>query len=1222
MSITPAPLWAQRGPTPVESAADFTPDFNLLGHQAHDPLMRKFATGKWQTPQWGPFDAKDPILDQDPFFMRSQSYGAAFSHPNGEGTAFRHDSGGLEIHLPGTKQSLKIRQPLAPLFEIQNFLVMQATDPALFSSKVSNPEYRGEGLFFIDKRYIYTELRKSSGHRPVPVFFLPLEGTGWTGKIQHVAVGPVTTFAFRTENGEQSTLDLTQITQLSQLLHNHVVITTLIAMKNDIALVRQIRAQYLAQGNLQELPFVYPPRGSTAAFGTMVAGVDLDNPGKGLFPLKGAGSSWNLDILPKAHALDLLTPDILSRLLIVASVTGTAFVTGWVAQYTILRKRMLERRAYIESKEDQVASQEGKPVRDRSGAWYKVKREFKETIDVFSHGLASLSSGFGVGLGFMLEYGADRLLGRQGSNGMVRWFLEKTFLYGRKANELIGANWSTFFLGVVILGGIDTISVGLQLLFVSPIFFPWVGHLISPEKEEQARHEFSGKDAETNNNVTSELMRNLTGYFVSGAYSYSSSQRMVLLEIVRPEVERQMSIEGKDIFDPKFKKEFEARIETRLELMLVERGLPTNAEFLFSGPSLTRGIAHLMGYKVNRRRLYESKDFKRADGSTIADEKELELFKDKKALERKVSQRVDALMEAAKQYPENKVETERFLKAAQSYKDSLVVQLEKAYDNESFVLENARWGLIRHSLKRAQGAAMELLAQDPNNAHLKAAVDILKETRNKYQVFWRIAKNPLRTVNAIKEYREIAEMLSILSREDDVVGTGVKYLDLWDAAKTQPEGALIAGRMFRQAFFGRIQDHPEFLKPTAESAGKYLPSAREKAAELIAAAPGELGYDEFDKEVVALEIVKTQVLADQKKVTAQGWQPPKQDMLEQAQRENAHREALTKVLEATGGQVEPSPLVEQALAAGNIEAVKGSMERVVSDAEQELLQNPQVFNIYREAYRQALADQVGLVVRSPEQSELVKKTMDLADKEVQVNQEKNPGWAEYMKHLDEIGKARFLTHQYADSFLSKYAELTVSNSSSVSLTSPEQPGFFQKARQLPIANKDTWYGRTIRTVLRALESPMDQTAYRPGLNNWARRNIPWYQDGKTTVVTNFRLMWTAMTIGYLVQYNIWQVKFGWPVYLFFFWVSGLTSIVHYWTDRLMMNMGVRPMQTTWGKVKYSLLYTWLTYPTYLPFFFFVKDFQTFWKAYVTSPLQSYLVSPVVSACEKLLSAIF
>src|SRR5690606_36709949 len=161
--------------------------------------------------------------------------------------------------------------------------------------------------------------------------------------------------------------------------------------------------------------------------------------------------------------------------------------------------------------------------------------------------------------------------------------------------------------------------------------------------------------------------------------SYSANQRNILLEIVRPEVERQMALEGKDFNDPRFLGEYNHRIETRLELMLVERGLPTNKEFLFSGPSLMRSIAHLMGYKVDREKLYQSRDFKPdMDLSGIPENERRELLQ-KAERERRISSQIDRLLREAAQFPENATEYEQLKRSAETFKTALVRNLEAQF---------------------------------------------------------------------------------------------------------------------------------------------------------------------------------------------------------------------------------------------------------------------------------------------------------------------------------------------------------------------------------------------------------------------------------------------------------------------------------------------------------------------------------------------------------------
>lgn len=1240
--VTPAPYFAKASrPT----AEPFTPDFNFTELQERDSLFKEFAEETWAPPQWGPFDVNDLVLDQDPYFMRSQRYVQAFSHAEGEGTAYQLGNGHIDVLLKGTHHALRINQPFAPLFELENYLFFKVTDPKLFTSRAQNDADVGEGVFFLDKRLVYTELRKSSDVRPVPIFFLPLEGRGWTEHIEVALFEPMTVVAMQNAQGEHQTFDIKLIDQLAHLLKGNVTIATITTLKSEQQISMKIREQFLRKQQV-ELPFVWLPRGSTAAFGTYVTGVNLDQPAKSLHRLAGLNSWGDLSLMPKAHAADLLSADVMTRLLIVGGMTSAVYITGVLAQMTILKDRMLERRAYIEAKEDEVARKEGQPLKDRTGTFFKVKRVFKESIDVFSHGLATLSSAPGTLFGYLLEYGADRFLGSKGRspNALIRRFLKNTFLYSRLQNERIACNWNSFMLGVLILGGIDTFFVGVQLLYVSPFFFPLVAGLFGDEMKEKISKEMSGGDENINNVVTSEILRNFAGYFVSGAYAYSSKQRQVFLEIVRPEVEAQMRREGKDFKSSQYNKEYERRIEARLELVLVERGLPSNKEFLFSGPSFIRSAAHLMGYEIPREELYESRDWIQASGKKFVTEEDKRKFVELRQWRKKKVDELENFLRDANQYPENKGEIDRITKDIDKFKAATLRRMEAEEDHEAFVLEKARWGILSHVLKRALDATIELATVHPGDQRIAAAVEILRETKDKYHTVLNVLKQPWKARQHLREGKQVRKMLTVLSYEGDIVGSAVRYLDLWDAAKENPEAATIAARQYRQALFAVIEAKPGYLKPGAEDLAKHLPEATLQAEEELRKAPTEVGYNETDRDLIALEIVKQKVEAEKQAVADSAWTEPKQGLLEKFQRAQAHRRAMARVEEEFGTVVDMDTGLEMALASGDANMVLANAKNIPGSlSERALVERPEIRQAYKEAYREELAKIVNLKILPPEESELVRKAMAEADSDITQNMERNNGWRHYFDQLDEVGQVRFLTHQYADAFLAKYVEMTVSNSTVVGLTSPEQPGqlqkwryklfgkkiettepnvgFFKKLKSAFVPSTESRFGRAINLALRAIESPMDNTAYRPGLSKWLRRNIPWYQDVKTELSIQARTFVGYLAVAYWVQYYIWQVKFTFPVAVFFFMASGITAILSFWLDRLMMNMGYRPMNTVWDKVKYSILYSWLTYPSYLPFFFFVRDFEKWWNANITAPLAS-AGSAIMKSCEKLLGSIF
>lgn len=1171
---------------------------------AGDPIWDEFVKAPFNPPKMGPFDPKDPVLDVDPYFMRSQNWSqvAAFS---GDGFTAHTQNGGVLIQAPGQSRALFVKQDLRPAFETEDFAFFQ-TSKKTFEDKAADKEAYGEGLFFIDKRDFKSEAQMSHRDpRPIPVFFFPLNGQGWTEKLHATSVlTPGEIIALRNATGNSITIELEDIYELAKLLHNNVGYSIIFTLKTSGA---QLTAEHFnnwkknANGPL-ELPMAYPARGSTAAFGTFFTGLDLDNPSKSLFDI--AQNNWfTRELFPTAHASDLLSPDVLGRLLVIAGITGTTLIASIFAKYTILKEPMLDRREYIEAKQDDARRRNDLPPIDRSGVGYKVKREIKEWVDVFSHGLATVSAGFGTTAGFLIEYGADRILGKQATaqNGLVRRFLNYTFLYGRKQNEFIAANWNSFILGVMVLGGIDTAFVALQLLFVSPYFFPWVASGMGDDIHSRVVEQFSGKDSENNNVITSEILRNLGSYFVSGAYSYSSSQRQALLEIVRPNIEKEMRGEGKDPQVAENHDELMRRIEVRIDNMLVERGLPSRKEFLFSGPSVFRSLMGLMGYKIDKKALAKKEMIKK--GMNPEDPAMKKELKRRAEAQTNINVRIEIVKEELQKegWDLNTKDKEQQKKIGQE------IAKRAAAETNSYLLEQSRQGILSQILKNALLAAKQMAADNPGDPVCSSAVAMLEEVRNDYHILSRIIANPLKAKEAIQKGIKVRKMLTLLSYDGTLLTTAVKHVDAWDPENRDPAGATVAARLFRQSLYSIVQDKDYLLMPSEAQVEKHREAAEQMADQQIAEAKAKgLGDEEpMEKSILTLEATKKLIAAEDGEKATAAWKPAKQGLVERLQARLADKRAKARV--------------QEKLIFAGVPNGESSEDYTFEQRQAD----------YREFYAEELGKIVGLSTLPKEQSDVVRSAMKDAEEQVQKNLEENPGFKRYYDSLSQMEQLQFLAHQYADTYLARYVEKTVSNSDYVSLTSPEQPGVFQKLRQTSFVEGDGLLAKTVRLTLRGVESMMDNSAYRPGLVNWARRNIPWFQDVKSDISLSWRAQWTALTVGYLVQFHLWQVKMDWSTYMFFFWTSGIVGVLHWWLDRLMINMGIRPMHDLTSKLKYSVVYSWLTYPAYIPFFFFYPGFDKAVAEYVYEPAKNHVIAPsvsavqtVVSSCERLLQGLF
>jgi thioesterase domain-containing protein len=505
----------------------------------------------------------------------------------------------------------------------------------------------------------------------------------------------------------------------------------------------------------------------------------------------------------------------------------------------------------------------------------------------------------------------------------------------------------------------------------------------------------------------------------------------------------------------------------------------------------------------------------------------------------------------------------------------------KSQIEDTFLFESARWGIIGHVLKMAQQNAQSFSNIYPDNLDAKVAVEILKKSTDDFHAIYQIMKNPLNAGQALKDGYRVRKMLTLLSYEGPVIGDTVKYVDYWPEAKSNPKAAQMAGRIFRQSLFAVANNKPYYLAPDEAFLKANIDQARAEAEKELSAADPSIGFTDVDREILALEKVKALYEKSEAEKMAAAWKPESGDFVEKFQHQMAARRA---------------------------EARSSTREE------------------YQEAYREELAKIVGLHVQPIDQSPLVRKAVETARESISANLQSSAGWQKYLAGLDEEGQFQFLTQQYADAFLASYLNLTLGNSQYTGLTSNEQPGRFQRARIALTGGNDNWFKKSLRVSLRFIESPWNNSSFKPGLGSLIVRNIPLSGDIWTDIKQRVRSIWVAGTVGYLSQYYIWQVKFQWPTYLFFFSTLTFVAATSYWIDRLMMNIGVKPMSSVTGKGVYSWFYTWLTYPTYIPFFFFLPYWQKFYTnyvavpftQYVSSPVAEHVLTPVIETCSKLL----
>ncbi len=220
--ITPAPLHASPGSAP-QHPIDDAQMTQIVRNDAQlfywstlaerNPLVGEAAletTGD-EKRLWN-ISPNDPLVDKDPFFMRSQEWKDASSEDCTEGVCFEKSSQGLILQFGAIKKALLLKQAMSPILDTDEYLFLSADNLDIFRERV-NEDQPGEGFFFIAKKDLLKALKFNA---PIPVFFAPTVGTGWTGPQPHAFefnLGDQMTaqYIFPDRDGDRLELDHTDI---------------------------------------------------------------------------------------------------------------------------------------------------------------------------------------------------------------------------------------------------------------------------------------------------------------------------------------------------------------------------------------------------------------------------------------------------------------------------------------------------------------------------------------------------------------------------------------------------------------------------------------------------------------------------------------------------------------------------------------------------------------------------------------------------------------------------------------------------------------------------------------------------------------------------------------------------------------------------------------------------------------------------------------------------
>ncbi len=1182
------------------------------------------------------FSKDDDLLDKDPFFMRSQAWIGRqvfdFESVNlARDISWKSEGNVLEIHLKNRSGSAawKLSQPFTPLWVGDRYIFLAS-------------HFSEEGLFVLRTEELFASAEIA---KPVPVFFLPLPKGAWTqdSSILHfeesqgflisdafhhiqpiferdieqvLAAEELNLFLSLQLASRQIAEDVKSSGQIPQSFQNlQSSVEEVFRAQTESDLLSKLKSLANQISSDREALAILPPLGSTAGFGMMFTGIDLNRPERTLWKQKAAFDSRG----PPLHEIflqilgidsvyaDGLTPEqiadlaeqnakLIDRVTRVSVVLGVGLIASVILRYTVYKNHFEKQRA------------ERFPNLSEAGSFRRGTHHAREVFDVYAHVLNTVSQIPVITFANMLEFSLDRWAPASTSSekSIVRRLLKKTVLFQRESVERVPVNWNTFFLGAIVLGGIDTSFVGVQLYKV----VPWLGEKIGtwgPFWDARAQRAFEPGNPLIANLNRNEVIRNIFGYLTHGASGYSSELQGQLVQVVGVEVDLQLKKEGFNLDDPKTQTIRKKRIEEQLIVAMRKAGLPGPDEFLFDFITLYGHGMRVLGYSLE-----EVRDSKAI--YTALERPGLVLSALKKAIERAES--------SLKTQPEN---------------------------------ENAR-------------AALKVLLEIQREATLLR--NVLRKPMHEYL-------KPSAWKNAVQSLRKARASLIALTYEGDESLEIAKLPTDW-VARFGQEGSVAAAQLYRKAFLSLVNGDSLILNGAEDITDEQRRQFIHKAVDLAKQdLQNELNVDrsrqleerliEENREQYENLLLKhrhaleARMLAEHQGRTG--------DMAVTTVEDLARDPVVSERLATSARQLaveelkHSRPFSETTLAQEDIELIGQNEARFDSLVDEHLVrlvqesrQDPdkivspfqdswfgkwqknaayrrslrmyqarfsEPFDLssstqeerefWRESYILSLMQQSGLspdYAHSPELRAAVKRE---ANEQLQIRLS-DPKVIKFLDQSDPLQRERVTAELEAEGEVASYVKKTLKEDR-INPLSPAQPGVFQKIRQSAFLRSDGFIKRQLLTRgLRTAEATVSDASYKIGF--WAKfhRSVPFAFDTWTAFTRSFGRAISHGTAVFLFNKFFWGADISWPMWMtFVLMISPTIMGPMRFLNRLFNNQNWKPMGSPWMTALLGFFHTWATFWGTIPHYLFAEDIVHYFNQWIGTPIAkagSFLLKPV------------
>lgn len=1181
------------------------------------PLLTEFALGEPIVPK-GSFwrlDSNNPLVDKDPFFMRSQEWTSLNQTESIEPMRafFEKDAAGdLHLGLGGVSKLLHLKQKFTPLLETPEYVLLSADSLEIFKNKNPNEKSPGEGIFFITKKDFAFA---SQNETPVPVFFFALPGEGWTN-LKHSFEWIMTDqIVIYDQSNEGLPIDRTDFIAMEEVGRKNLILA---------------QTWTVLEGRGMDRSTVLPRPDTTAAFGLFLSG-QLPEIGK-YKPNAQAPASRNGELVASNKSrtgrfLDTILNALLPKA--TASEDDSATKTSLLSKVRGLFKRLGV------TAERQTEASSGAPT-------------------------AASSSPAGSGSP-AANGGGHNGNGETGGPSSRKLWLTNAILYGGTGAAAVALapqiDWQGFL--TVDLGERVMIVTGMMASVAAASLYMKL--TVYKEKFRQKYPYVKGKDSVLKKEANAGKAF-LDVFTHAQWFSLSIIPQGIrhTLEYLKDRFVHDNKLVGK-AWD--FTMGFQMRQNEQLAMnyktfwlgaivlgmtdsLLVAVDLLIFFPYLLQnfGIEIAAGGAAAAFVTAEILRNFLSYLQAGAHGYS-ADVKMINLESVEKLVRRQMTEQglnpnapknQILLRDRTNEVMETRFKNvglpdkSQFLFDPLSFMRNVIskmgfslpqsheyeeyegggVQARKELEKFEYTLQDRHWGLVRPAVKRALRVAKRLNKDNPSEVGNQTVRALTLASHSLSKIKAR-ALAPIKTVTSRQGFVEFVttigeqirsaqldnglavtkpfrylgavlagayQALAINSTRKVVTSRSVVYamsvtsakglkrnLELlpesWIDMAGSREAAIAMATLIHRSFFATYDQKPETLEFDSELERQF----GGKAEEALAARQDLVAKDPFLYKIYREEGIHELHQAAAADAEIQSYTPPKQSFYEKMQWKRTLRkaESATAVSSASPGDTSSdklwADLSERYQKTYDVQLDSAAQNKWVEDAKA------------RVPLAQAMGGRVGLHVEDPDQSPFVQEVIIQATLRTE-NALDLPNEASYMKTLTEEERVLREAQIFTGHFMDIYIERSVHSHDYMRSDSPEYPGRLQFVRRALVGKPgEKFFSGVIRVAEAFFRN--EETSYKPGILSALDRSIPLIPDAFRNAFRIARVLPYALMFGYPVSYYVWQIQMPFILYAILV-ASGFAhmTIVEF-NNRIMKNFNIKPMNDVGSKLVYSWIHS-------------------------------------------------